>query len=151
MTFCGCGHRLSDELRTLQTCLGQNQLTRLLFRALLAIIILYRYCLQARYHKPDGKCTTEALQLSGYFTYPVWQRSARGQRGPDNQGCTVIEFVILTAFSDYLTHLKITSKLSMVHTTQIAWMHSMRYVDVLFVVNMPRKQWHVLTKLWQIM
>ena len=24
-----------------------------------------------------------------YFTYPVWQRSACGQRGPDNRGCTV--------------------------------------------------------------
>ena len=30
-----------------------------------------------------------AFQLSGHFTYPVWQRSAGGQRGPDNRGCTV--------------------------------------------------------------
>ena len=29
--YYGCGHRLSDELRTLQTYLGQNWLTRLLF------------------------------------------------------------------------------------------------------------------------
>ena len=32
----------------------------------------------------------QAFQLSGYFTYPVWQRSAGGQRGPDNRGCTVL-------------------------------------------------------------
>ena len=32
----------------------------------------------------------QALQLSRHFTYPVWQCSACGQRGPDNRGCTVI-------------------------------------------------------------
>ena len=32
----------------------------------------------------------QSLQLSGHFTFPVWQRSACGQRGPDNRGCTVV-------------------------------------------------------------
>ena len=83
------------------------------------------------YHR--GTSVIRIFHLSGMAAISPWTK------GPDNQGCTVIEFVILTAFSNYLTHLKITSKLSMVHTTQIAWMHSTRYVDVLFVVNMPRK------------
>ena len=51
------------------------------------MIILYR--LWARYHKPGEKCRHLNFQLSGHFTYPVWQRSAGGQRGPDNRGCTV--------------------------------------------------------------
>ena len=34
----------------------------------------------------------QAFQLPGlYFTYPVWQQSACGQRGPDNRGCTVLK------------------------------------------------------------
>ena len=38
----------------------------------------------------------QALQLSGHFTYPVWQRLACGQRGPDNRGCTVRRLLIFT-------------------------------------------------------
>ena len=30
------------------------------------------------------------LRLSGHSTDPVWQQSARGQRGLDNRGCTVL-------------------------------------------------------------
>ena len=69
MIFCGYGHRLSDELRTLQTCLGQNCLTRLLFLTLLAMIILYMYCLQARYHKPGEKYRHFSCPDSSFIQY----------------------------------------------------------------------------------
>ena len=39
----GCGYRLSDELWTLQACLGQNWLTKVLFWALLAMITMHGY------------------------------------------------------------------------------------------------------------
>ena len=36
------------------------------------------------------------------FTYPVWQQSADGQRGPDNRGCTVPDIhVLYMPYSDH--------------------------------------------------
>ena len=40
----------------------------------------------------------QALQLSGYFTYLVWRRSAYGQWGLDNRDCTVISRFLPTTF-----------------------------------------------------
>ena len=37
-----------------------------------------------------GTSVIRTFHLSGHFTYPVWQWSACGQRGPDNRGCTVL-------------------------------------------------------------
>ena len=54
---------LSDELRALQALPWPKLIMSDLFSTLLAMIILYRYCLWARYHKPG--------ELSGHLVAAV--------------------------------------------------------------------------------
>ena len=57
------------------------------------MIILYRYRLKIRHHISGEK--TKHFSYPDYFTYPVCQHQGCGQRGPDNQGCTVSVNLVL--------------------------------------------------------
>ena len=66
---------------------GQNQLTCVLVRILLTVIILYRYRLKTRHHKFSEK--SKQFSYLDYFTYPVCQHQHCVQRCPDNRGSAV--------------------------------------------------------------
>ena len=76
-------------LRSLLTCLGQNWLTRALFWILRWPL---SYCMGIIYSlgiiNQVKNVGTSVIQT--YFTYPVCQWSACGQRSPEYRGCTVI-------------------------------------------------------------
>ena len=78
------------SFRGVATCLGQNWLTSIptCIWMLLTMTMPYIHRLMARYHKSGEK--SGHFSYLDYFTYPVCQWSALGQRGPDNQGCTVL-------------------------------------------------------------
>ena len=48
---------------------------------------IYVSFISYRHHKSGEK--SRHFSYPDYFTYPVCQRSACGQRSPDNRGCTV--------------------------------------------------------------
>ena len=59
--------------------------------------MLYKYRLKARYHKSGEK--SRHFSYPDYFTYPVYHDQPRGQRGPDNRGCTVSTLYLFSVSS----------------------------------------------------
>ncbi len=115
------------SLRALQACLGQNWLTSVFFWTLLAMIscmgIVYRIGIinqlgEKRRH----------FELSGHFTYPVWQRSACGQRGLDNWGCTVPGSIHMTLCLSVSKCKEEYSEIWCVHV-QHAWFQHLFFID----------------------
>ena len=73
--------------------LAKNWLIKVLFSTLLAMIILYRYRLLARYHKPGEKYR--------HFSYPDISLIRYGSNQPVDKGVRIIEVALYQIYMYY--------------------------------------------------